>query len=302
MHKKKILLFLFFAFGISWTSAGVCYVCGVTYGSTLSVTLTATLFMCAPAMAAIIVQKFIYKQKIRDLGLRLREAKGWAFLRIPILYLLICLGALGVVALFGNVCQIDGFGKVSFDATDVLGNLNQVLTAMGRKTMTRAPFPPVMMFITQLVSCFLVGAIVNTIFTLGEELGWRGLLYNETKPLGFWKSNLLIGVVWGLWHAPVILQGHNYPEHPVAGVFMMILFFVPLSYVMAYLRKRTNSVLAPAILHSGINAMGGNLMLYIVGSNDLLGGVAGVSGILACIVAFIYILLTDGKNTASESV
>jgi membrane protease YdiL (CAAX protease family) len=301
MNKKKIILFLGIAFGISWLSAGICYVSGVQYGSGLSQILTATFYMCAPAAAAIIVQKLICKQPVSDLGLRLREARGWAFLRIPVLYLLICLAALGVVALFGNVLNIGGFGRLTFKDEEVLANLNQVMSSMGQKGLLKMPFPPAVLLTVQLISSLLVGAIVNTIFTLGEELGWRGFLYNEMKELGFWKSNLIIGVIWGIWHAPVILQGHNYPEHRILGVFLMVAFCVPLGYVMAYLRKRTKSVLAPAILHSGINAMGGNLMLYIIGGNDIYGGVAGFSGILACCLALGYALITDRKAFRNEA-
>ena len=53
MDKKKIGLFLLFAFGISWTCGGILYLLGIEYGSTISVFSTAILFMCAPAIAAI---------------------------------------------------------------------------------------------------------------------------------------------------------------------------------------------------------------------------------------------------------
>ena len=36
--------------------------------------------------------------------------------------------------------------------------------------------------------------------------------------MGFLKTSVLTGFIWGVWHAPIILQGHNYPQHPVAGV------------------------------------------------------------------------------------
>lgn len=58
------------------------------------------------------------------------------------------------------------------------------------------------------------GATVNLPFMLGEELGWRGFQFEETKLLGFWRSSLLIGVLWGLWHAPVIMMGYNYSGEP----------------------------------------------------------------------------------------
>ncbi|NIM48808.1 MAG: CPBP family intramembrane metalloprotease, partial [Gemmatimonadales bacterium] len=49
--------------------------------------------------------------------------------------------------------------------------------------------------------------------TFGEEYGWRGFLQDELVKLGTLRGVLLIGVVWGLWHFPVILRGvHTYPE------------------------------------------------------------------------------------------
>ncbi len=58
----------------------------------------------------------------------------------------------------------------------------------------------------------------------GEELGWRGFLLKQCSYMDFWKMSLVIGIIWGLWHAPIIIQGYNYPQNPVIGVFMMIGF------------------------------------------------------------------------------
>lgn len=295
MNKKKIGLFLLFAFGISWLSTGVSYVCGVQYGTPLSVVLTAVFYMGAPAIAAVIVQKWIYKQPIKIMGLAFREFKGKRFFRIPLVYLLFCVLWLGVVALLGNVFHIQGFGSITFEADKVLINLNQVTSAMSGHALTKMPMPPVVMFSVLLVTSFLAGIIVNTIFTLGEELGWRGFLYNEMQAFGFWKSNMLIGIIWGLWHAPLILQGHNFPEHRVSGVFMMVLFCVPLSYIMAYFRAKTNSALAPAIFHASINAVAGNMMLFSVGTTDIIGSIAGVSGAITCVLVFLLIIILDKK-------
>lgn len=301
MDKKKIGLFLLFAFGISWISAGVLFLLGIKYGSTTSTVCVATLYMCAPAIAAIIVQKYFYKQPIKEMGLKLKEAKGWKFFWIPVFYLLLCFLFLGIVALFGNGLQIYGFGAITFKAEDVLANINGFTSATGGPTLSKMPLPPIVLFITQIVSSFLIGVIINTIFTLGEELGWRGFLYNETKQMGFWKSNLLIGIIWGLWHAPLILQGHNYPDYPVAGVFMMVVFCVPLGYIMAYLRAKTNSVLAPALFHASINAIAGNLMMYTKGGNSLIGSPPGLSGGIACILIVLLILVFDRKSIKLSS-
>lgn len=46
----------------------------------------------------------------------------------------------------------------------------------------------------------------------GEEYGWRGFLQDELVKLGKRHGVLLVGLIWGLWHLPVILSGiHTYP-------------------------------------------------------------------------------------------
>lgn len=296
MDKKKIGLFLLFAFGISWTCGGILYLFGIEYGSTISVFSTAILFMCAPAIAAIVVQKFFYKQPIKDMGLKLREAKGWKFFWIPAIYILLCVLFLGTIALFGNILHIYGFGEITLSTVDVLANINSYMSATGAPAISKLPIHPIALLLSQIVSSFLVGVIINTIPTLGEELGWRGFLFNETKQMGFWKSNLFIGTIWGIWHAPVILQGHNYPDHPVLGVFVMVLFCVPLGYIMSYLRIKTNSVLAPALFHAALNAIGGNLMMYTKNADNLIGGVAGLAGVITGLAILLLIVVFDRKS------
>ena len=272
------------------------YFLGVEYGSTMSTLSTAILFMCAPAIAAIIVQKHFYKEPIKDMGLKLGEAKGWKFFWIPAIYILLCILFLGTIALLGNGFQIYGFGELSFKTEDVLSNINSYMSASGAPVMSKLPIQPIPLLITQIISSFLAGVIINTIPTLGEELGWRGFLFNETKQMGFWKSNLLIGIIWGVWHTPLILQGHNYPDHPIVGVFMMILFCIPLGYIMSYLRIKTNSVLAPALFHAALNAIGGNLMMYTQNVDNLIGGIAGLAGVITGTVILLLIVVFDGKT------
>ena len=69
-----------------------------------------------------------------------------------------------------------------------------------------------------LLSGLLSGATINAFFAFGEEIAWRGFLVKEFKGKKFLTVSLLIGLIWGFWHFPIILNGHNYPDHPVAGV------------------------------------------------------------------------------------
>ena len=60
----------------------------------------------------------------------------------------------------------------------------------------------------------VLGLIVNAILAFGEEVGWRGYLLWELAPLGFWRASLLVGAIWGLWHAPIIVEGYTTRPSP----------------------------------------------------------------------------------------
>ncbi len=47
------------------------------------------------------------------------------------------------------------------------------------------------------------------------------------------KANLVTGVIWGLWHAPLIALGHNWTAPPgCLGIFMFVLITTPLSFIL----------------------------------------------------------------------
>ncbi|HKB14553.1 MAG TPA: CPBP family intramembrane glutamic endopeptidase [Planctomycetota bacterium] len=109
-----------------------------------------------------------------------------------------------------------------------------------------------------------VGPTVATLLALGEEVGWRGFLLGELLPLGVWRSSLLVGVVWGLWHAPGILLGSRVfvLADPIADLLAQVAFTILLSPIFSWIRVRSGSVLAAAILHGGVNAAGWLPLLF----------------------------------------
>ena len=131
------------------------------------------------------------------------------------------------------------------------------------------------------ISAIIAAFTINGFFALGEELGWRGFVYNELIHLGFWRASLIIGTIWGLWHLPIIANGYNYPQHPTAGIFMMTLFTIGLTPLHLFVREKAGTVLAPAIMHGSVNALGGVALLYTNGGNDLLVGITGAAGLIA---------------------
>ena len=144
-----------------------------------------------------------------------------------------------------------------------------------------------------LLQGLIAGITINAVAGFGEELGWRGFLQKELGYWGFWKSSIIIGLVWGIWHAPIILQGHNYPEHPQAGVFMMIIFTLLLSPIFSYVRLKAKSVIAAAIIHGSLNATIGLPLMVIKGGNDLTVGATGLAGFIALALANVGIFIYD---------
>ena len=150
---------------------------------------------------------------------------------------------------------------------------------------------PTFLIVTTIISGLFAGATVNALFAFGEEYGWRNYLVDALREKKFVFASIFIGIVWGLWHFPLILLGHNYPQHSVAGVFMMVIFCVLASFVELYFVLKAKSVYPAAIFHGTINAVAGLNVLLIKGGNDLLNGVCGLSGfiVITIVIAIIYV-------------
>lgn len=110
-------------------------------------------------------------------------------------------------------------------------------------------------FVPHFVLSYLVGVLFYSLFfALGEELGWRGYLQKEWAPGNSLFAFLVIGVVWGWWHLPGILLGHNYPDYPLLGglllmPFVTILFSI--AFGVAFNKKCL--IWVPVIFHGAVN-------------------------------------------------
>jgi CAAX amino terminal protease family. len=280
MDKKKILIFLAFCFGISWVSAGIFYLCGIDYQSVWGF-LFATIYMFFPLVSVLLTQLVTGEKPFSDIGISFRLNKWWWLGWLVIIPLPILL-SLPVSALFPGV-------SIGTDTA----SLNATMDAMQAQGL---PLGPWGVGIVTLLSGFVAGLTVNALFAFGEESAWRGFLHRLLKGKGFWKECLIIGVIWGIWHAPLILMGHNYPEHPVAGVFMMVAFCVLVTPLMVFIREKSGSVIMAAIAHGTINALGGLPIVYLIGYKELLSGITGLAGFIVLAVADIVILLLKNKD------
>jgi membrane protease YdiL (CAAX protease family) len=258
----------------------------------LAQVLIALLVMPAPAAAALVTSRLMHRGRLSQDGLRLLGVNWRAVAVVPLAFTLFALLYLLLLQILGNVGHLPGVGQLDVHGAAIVENLRRLNPEL---PTTAIKLPPDGLLIPLFIGgALLAGVSINALFALGEELGWRGLLLTEVRSLGWWRANLLIGVVWGVWHAPLILLGGlNYPRHRVAGLGMMILFCIAAGLIQSYVRLRSRTLLAPSVFHGMINGIGSSFAIITVDANPLVGSAAGLIGITALALVALLLHVAD---------
>jgi len=297
--KRRFYIYLGLAFGIAWVFGLIVFLTGGIVNSpeiipgskiTLALILVAIGYMWAPALAHIFT-RLITHQGWGDLNLKLNFKKGWKFWLAAWIgpAILTILGAAVYFLVIPN----------QFDPN--LTVLQKMMsTVPGGKAMD-----PWIIITGQVISAVLVAPVINSFFTFGEEFGWRGYMFPYLLQYGQKKAYLISGVIWGLWHAPVIAMGHNYgldyPGFPWLGILMMVWFCLLAGTFLGWVSLKSNSVWPAVVGHAGINGIAG-LGIYFAGENpNLLLGPTPVGLIGSCgyLIAFCCIFFLTKRDTAN---
>jgi membrane protease YdiL (CAAX protease family) len=292
IDKKRIIVFLSFAFGISWATALIIFLTGGLENSpvyniagaqiSLALILLPTFYMFGPAIANLLT-RWVTGEGRQDFGLRpYFENKRWVFF-LAAWMLPAVLTIFGIILFF---LIFPGYFDSSFSL------LIDQLNAAGVEAVD-----PWLIITLQTVQAILMAPLLNAIPTFGEEFGWRGYLLPKLIPLGGRKAVLIIGLIWGVWHWPVILMGYNYGLDyfgaPFLGPLMMVWFTLILSALLGWVTVKANSVWPAVIGHGALNGIAALGLLFVQGEpSTLLGptpvGLIGGLGftILALILFF----------------
>lgn len=221
---------------------------------------------------------------------------GMSALAVGLVFLL-CVVALPVGALFG-VYDADFTGFSGFQQL-----LNEQFEAAG--------IPPQLLstgalVALQFVNILIASLFINVIPALGEEIGWRGwLIPRLLERWGAWKTILFSGLLWGLWHAPLILLGYNYPDAPPwLGLLAMVAMCTVVGGIFSWLRLRGGSVWPAAFAHSTLNASAGVFMIFVAADsrvNTLHASILGWSGWIIPAALLIVIVSTGRFRAVRET-
>lgn len=285
---KKMILYLILTFAVAWALQAVTIYAQNAQLSTLLLSVS----MFAPLLAVVLISRGISGAK---------TGIGWRpNLRGHLRYYLFAwfgpslfsvAGAALYFAVFpGQFDPALGFFTAQIPSGTQLPMSGQALLAM------------------QILLAFTAAPFFNMIFALGEEAGWRGFMtpwfcdkYGKTRGL------LLSGLIWAVWHWPLILfsgyeYGIGYAGAPFTGIAAMCLFTFAFGTALSWVYDRTESIWAPALMHGAANATAG-LGLYFMpaGTTHYLLGptLAGAVSVLPLVLFACLSLKKSSKNTKS---
>ena len=257
----EVILFVLIAYGLTWTWLGIKMVPRLS--DLLSASKTppdgTTVFgnqlyhvvgMFGPMLAAIIMRLFISREGLRgSLGFR----RPWRSYLLAVFVPIIYVSAIGLVLALAGIVRF----------------------ALPQEQMPLFVIPLwALLFIPECIVAF------------GEEYGWRGYLLPRLLPLGEIWASLIVGIVWSLWHLPVILAGVLYGgNNPwlVLPIFIFSTTMVTFAYTWLFVASR-GSVIVATVFHGSTNWYLSRLSTFMASGNIIAIGLAMGAGWLLIVL------------------
>ena len=162
------------------------------------------------------------------------------------------------------------------------------------------------LFLAQILQGLTIAPLINMFIALGEEVGWRGVMYPYLKDkYGLVRGRIAGGIIWGIWHWPIMIfagyeYGSEYLGSPVLGPVVFCIFTTTIGILMDYVYDRTGCIWIPSLMHGSVNAfstvfpylLAGKYARYII-----LGPVPyGLISMIPLIIAAVLIMRIGNKN------
>jgi hypothetical protein len=278
-RQEKAIFFLVLTFALSWSVFIAAWM-----GGQREVGISSLIMLFSPAVFALVFSLVFEKgQRLKALGLRFRP--NWWWLWAALIPMALTAIHIGVVALFSphKLMSIEGMAG-QFAA------------------LQHQQFADPITYLLGGAGLIALAIIPNTIlFTLSEELGWRGYLYHLWRRFGFWRASLGIGLVHGVWHWPMIyLSGLNYPDHRLLGLAIFPIYTILLGVISTFVRDHGRSVWAAGILHGTVNTVT-VLTVIMLDTPKFPWDAAGIGGIAALAIGALVIAMFQRRDAYRDA-
>lgn len=280
---RAVIVFVVLSCGLAWLVALPLWLSGEGLRSPLFGLISGAM-MFTPMIAALVVVFFVQKPRPSSIP----EYLGlWPLRPLKRTLWMVVFGLFGsALLIIVAVFLAAALGLVSIDLVHFSGFAELLASTTG----TALPTSMATLVAIQLLT-IPFGALINSIVTFGEEVGWRGWLLPSLLPLGTWPALLISGAIWGFWHSPFILLGYNFDQPNWFGVGLMIVGTTLLGVLIGWLRLRTGSVWPSIVAHGAFNATGGFLLLVIAAGSAADPVAVGPLGWVAWIVMSVVIVV-----------
>lgn len=304
-HRNKVLITLFLVTALA--GGGYWAVIAATSSSAPPVALAlrlayiAVLYMPVP-LYTLLLSRFMLSVPVPFralLSLKQITAKRYAL--VAGLFLAWAVLMIGSVAVLGWLWP-ETFGHLATTNGHLVYNLEKLIGTSVDTSAMNMPPTPLAMLPLGIFGALMAGLTVNAIFAMAEEIMWRGYLVQAFAERPFCKKYVTIGVLWGLWHIPLIALGYNYgTANALPGSVLFIGFCVVMSLVLGFVVERTRSVWLAAVLHGTFNGFSQVMLLLVVGGSSLLASSAvGVVSLVAWLVVFVGCYISTAFASVTE--
>ena len=213
---RRLLVFVLLAYGGAWLVCLPLWLDGQGLRTPYATVLLLAM-MVTPTVAAFLTHVLVPdgRRVVDVLGLRLGSiGRWWRYA------LLAWFGP--VVVSVAAIALAAAVGVFTPDLAGLSGFAAQTAAAAGGQPL---PIPIQLLAAITMVQVVFIAPVINAVPALGEELGWRGMLRDTLRYRPRWQVIVVTGVAWGLWHAPILLLGYNYPSvSPVLSCGAMVVF------------------------------------------------------------------------------
>lgn len=261
MKDRKLLKYLIFAFVLAWPVQAVASWFALQ-GNALAFQLVMVLCMFMPLLATLLAG---IPLKGMGWGLDLKGKWRWVLAAWLVPMALTALGAALYFLVFPGRLDLSG----EYYRAQLAGQVGEAAAGEAIAQMEEKGISLQLMSLISIVQALTYAPLINTVISLGEEVGWRGAMLPRLKArFGRRGGWLLGGVIWGAWHWPVmILAGYEYGLEywgaPVLGPIVFCLFTTAIGLLLDLCYEKTGSIWIPSLGHGAVNAAAGIPMLLL---------------------------------------